>query len=128
MIRRPLCIAAWLLIVSSLAAHWLGISWIWRSPAGPKPEQWAIREKSVYGEGAVYRQEEKIFSNKTYTYLYLKQTSLFIESKKYPVRNVKCIVEQSVERKDELQRSQENCAIFQEKFWRIFFLLRRRKS
>ena len=97
MIRRPLCIAAWLLIVSSLAAHWLGISWIWRSPAGPKPEQWAIREKSVYGEGAVYRQEEKIFSNKTYTYLYLKQTSLFIESKKYPVRNVKCIVEQSVE-------------------------------
>lgn len=97
MIRRPICAAAWLLIVGSLMAHWLGISWIWRSPAGPKPEQWAIREERVYGEGAVYRQEEKTFSNKTYTYLYLKQTCLFIESKKYPVRNIKCIVEKPLE-------------------------------
>lgn len=97
MIRRPLCAAAWLLIAGILTASWLDLSWIWRSPAGPKPEQWAIREENVYGEGVVYRQEEKTFSNKTYTYLYLKQTSLSIESKKYPIRNIKCIAEQSLE-------------------------------
>lgn len=90
MIKRPLCMAAWLLVLGILMAQWLGFSWIWRTPAGALPEEWAAREENVRGEGRVYRQEEKTFSNQTVTYLYVEKTYLFIKSKKYPIRNIKC--------------------------------------
>lgn len=90
MIKRPLCMAAFLLMLGIFTAQWLGFSWIWRTPAGPLPEEWAAREKEVRGKGRVYRQEEKTFSNQIYTYLYVEKTYLFIKSKKYPIRNIKC--------------------------------------
>lgn len=90
MIKRPLCMAAFLLMLGIFTAQWLGFSWIWRTPAGPLPEEWAAREEEVRGKGRVYRQEEKTFSNQICTYLYVEKTYLFIKSKKYPIRNIKC--------------------------------------
>lgn len=45
MIKRPLCMAAWLLVLGILMAQWLGFSWIWRTPAGALPEEWAARDR-----------------------------------------------------------------------------------
>lgn len=107
--KRPLCLAAVILAACILTAQWLGISWIWRSPAGTEPAEWAAREDSgkknsaqqeeltdsdsVQAEGTVYRQEEKTYQKRIVTYLYLKQTNLYINSKKYPIRNIKCEIE-----------------------------------
>lgn len=93
MSRRPLCLVTLLLMLGIAAANWLGISWIWRSPAGTAPEEMARRGETVYGEGIVCHQEIKTFRNMTFTYLYLKQTNLFIHSKKFPIRNLKCMYE-----------------------------------
>lgn len=116
--KRPLCLAAVLLAVCILAAQRLGISWIWRSPAGTEPLEWAEQGDSVQrnfeerdsgkgaseyenpagsnlilAEGTVYRQEEQAYQKRIVTYLYLKQTNLYINSKKYPIRNIKCETE-----------------------------------
>ncbi len=104
--KRPLCLAAVLLAVCILAAQRLGISWIWRSPAGAEPERWAegespgaagsgepVRSVGVKAEGTVYRQEQQTYRNKIVTYLYVKQTTLYLNSKKYPIRNIKCEIE-----------------------------------
>lgn len=88
--KRPLCLAAMLLTAGILAAYWLGISWVWRSPAGQEPEKWAAQEYSVQAEGIVWQQEEKTYQEQIVTYLYLKQTNLFINSKKYSIRNIRC--------------------------------------
>lgn len=107
--KRPLCLAAVILAACILTAQWLGISWIWRSPAGTEPAEWAAKEDSgkknsaqqeeltdsdsVQAEGTVYRQEEKTYQKRIVTDLYLKQTNLYINSKKYPIRNIKCEIE-----------------------------------
>lgn len=91
--KRPLFWAALLLVLGILLVRWMGISWIWRSPAGTITFEKASEEEQVLAEGIVFRQEEKSFQNKKYTYLYLKQTTLDIHSKKYPIRNIKCIID-----------------------------------
>lgn len=95
--KRPLCLMVFLLMAGILLARFLGISWIWRSPGGICPLRCAEQERKVSAEGTVYQQEVKIFENQTYTYLYLKQTNLFMNSEKYPIRNLKCILKQETE-------------------------------
>ena len=97
MSRRPLCKILAVLILLAGAARWLGISWIWKSPAGELPFQCARLELLTEASGVVYRQEENKFQNQIYTYLYLKQTNLVIESQTYPIRNIKCTIEGSFE-------------------------------
>lgn len=86
--KRPLCLAAAILAAVILLAEGLGISWIWRSPAGKMPEYRAVEEKEAQAEGIVYLQEEKTYQDQIVTYLYIKQTNLYINSKKYPIRNI----------------------------------------
>lgn len=89
--KRPLVRMFFCLMAGIWLLRWLGMAWIWRSPAGSLPERTAKDRAFVYAEGTVYLQEEKIFDKKYYTYLYLRQTNLEIQSKKYPIRNLKCI-------------------------------------
>ena len=98
MTKRPLCLVLLLLTIAIWVADWLGISWIWRSPAGKEPFELAaasdIEPVVVAAEGTVCRQESKTYQeNQTITYLYLKQSNLYINSKKYPVRTIKCKIE-----------------------------------
>ena len=98
MTKRPLCLVLLLLTIAIWVADWLGISWIWRSPAGKEPFELAaasdIEPVVVAVEGTVCRQESKTYQeNQTITYLYLKQSNLYINSKKYPVRTIKCKIE-----------------------------------
>lgn len=62
-------------------------SWIWKSPAGKKPWQWAEQEQKVQAEGVVYRIEKT-----TRTVIYLKKAILIRSgsTKNYPIRNIKC--------------------------------------
>ncbi|MBS6196285.1 MAG: ComEC/Rec2 family competence protein [Clostridiales bacterium] len=94
--KRPLCLMAVLLAAGILLARLVGISWIWRSPQGSFLEEAAEKTCSAYARGTVYRQEEKKFTNQTYTYLYLKHASLLLDSEKYPIRNLKCIIEKEM--------------------------------
>ena len=66
---------------------WCGGSWIWKSPAGKKPWQWAEQEQKVQAEGVVYRIEKT-----TRTVIYLKKAILIRSgsTKNYPIRNIKC--------------------------------------
>lgn len=66
---------------------WCGGSWIWKSPAGKAPWQWAEQEEKVQAEGVVYRMEKN-----THIIIYLKKTILIRSgsSKNYPIRNIKC--------------------------------------
>ena len=66
---------------------WCGGSWIWKSPAGKEPWQWAEQEQKVQAEGVVYRIEKT-----TRTVIYLKKTILIRSgsTKNYPIRNIKC--------------------------------------
>ncbi|NCB93820.1 MAG: ComEC/Rec2 family competence protein [Clostridia bacterium] len=92
MTKRPLCLAALMLILGMIIARWMGMSWIWRSPEGTAPELWAAGENDTITQGIIYKQEEKIYQDQIYTYLYLKHTILSIQSKIYPIRNIKCIL------------------------------------
>ncbi|MCB8597249.1 DNA internalization-related competence protein ComEC/Rec2 [Blautia sp. DFI.9.9] len=67
--------------------EWCGGSWIWKSPAGKKPWQWAEQEQKVQAEGVVYRIEKT-----TRTVIYLKKAILIRSgsTKNYPIRNIKC--------------------------------------
>lgn len=97
MTKRPLCLMVLLLAMTILVANWLGISWIWRSPVGDTPFVLAAESDTqhiVDAEGIVWRQESKTYKeNQVITYLYLKQTNLYIDSKKYPIRTIKCKIE-----------------------------------
>ena len=66
---------------------WCGGSWIWKSPAGKNPWQWAEQEQKVQAEGVVYRIEKT-----TRTVIYLKKAILIRSgsTKNYPIRNIKC--------------------------------------
>ncbi|MFR2134214.1 MAG: DNA internalization-related competence protein ComEC/Rec2 [Oliverpabstia sp.] len=70
-----------------LVTDWCGGSWIWKSPAGKKPWQWAEQEQKVQAEGVVYRIEKT-----TRTVIYLKKAILIRSgsTKNYPIRNIKC--------------------------------------
>lgn len=91
-IKRPMCLFACLFALAIILADLLGISWIWRSPAGPVPE--SAGEK-ITAQGEVYDQEEQIYTNQVITYLYLKHTRLYVNGKIYPIRNIKCYLEGS---------------------------------
>ncbi|MDY2594538.1 MAG: DNA internalization-related competence protein ComEC/Rec2 [Oliverpabstia sp.] len=93
-VKRPMCLAACILAFVIILADLLGISWIWRSPAGRVPD--SEREK-ITAQGEVYDQEEQIYTNQVITYLYLKHTSLYVNGKTYPIRNIKCYIEGSQE-------------------------------
>lgn len=75
------------IILSILVTDRCGGSWIWKSPAGKQPWQWAEQEQKVQAEGVVYRIEET-----TRTIIYLKRANLnhSKSSKNYPIRNIKC--------------------------------------
>lgn len=100
-----MCRLTLFLILGILVVDRLGFSWIWRSPAGPIPQQTALKEERILAEGCVAYQEEKVLEKQIITYLYLKQTILTIHSKNYPVRTVKCIMEGR-------QKDLEGCRIF----------------
>lgn len=70
-----------------MVTDWLGGSWIWKSPAGKAPWQWAEQEQKIQAEGVVYRVEKN-----TRISVYLKKAYLIHSesSKKYPIRNIKC--------------------------------------
>lgn len=110
--NRPLCLAVLILVSGIWLGNWLGISWIWRTPAGREPIDLAAESgdteadtglsdkelpdvgSPVEVEGIVCQQEEKTYQEyQTITYLYLKQTNLYINSKKYPIRTIKCKIE-----------------------------------
>lgn len=91
--KRPMCRIVLVLMIGILLADILGISWIWRSPGGCLPEEKALEQAAGKAVGKVYRQEEKEFDHKIVTYLYLKNTHLIIQSKKYPIRNIKCTLQ-----------------------------------
>ena len=93
MSKRPLCYLFLVLVVVIGLCKCLGISWIWKSPKGTLPMEWARKEQSVEMTGIVYAQEEKTYQNQIYTHVYVKQANLFIQSIKYPIRNIKCILE-----------------------------------
>ncbi|MGN1139663.1 MAG: DNA internalization-related competence protein ComEC/Rec2 [Oliverpabstia sp.] len=114
--NRPLCLAVLILVSGIWLGNWLGISWIWRSPAGREPidlaaesgdteadtglseRQLSDGESPVEAEGIVCQQEEKSYQEyQTITYLYLKQTNLYINSKKYPIRTIKCKIEGTID-------------------------------
>lgn len=75
-----------------LTANLCGFSWIWRTPAGNLPWQWAEEKQRVQAEGVVYQIETT-----TRTSIYLKNANLTISSKKYPIRNIKGIIEEKIE-------------------------------
>ena len=52
-IKRPMCLFVCLFALTIILADLLGISWIWRSPAGPVPE--SAGEK-ITAQGEVYDQ------------------------------------------------------------------------
>ncbi len=95
--KRPLCQVLLGMMLCIGLMKYLGISWLWKSPMGTLPFAWAAQEKSVEVTGVVYQQEQKNYSNQTYTYLYLNQTNLFIQSEKYPIRRIKCTMEDEME-------------------------------
>lgn len=92
MSKRPLCQVLVLLILLIGLLEYFGGFWLWKSPLGTLPFEWAANEQSADVTGVVYEQEEKTYQNQTYTYLYLKQTYLSIESKNYPIRRIKCTI------------------------------------
>ena len=93
-VKRPMCLAACILAFVIILADLLGISWIWRSPAGRVPDS---EGEKITAQGEVYDQEEQIYTNQVITYLYLKHTSLYVNGKTYPIRNIKCYIEGSQE-------------------------------
>ncbi len=93
MSKRPLCQLLLVIAIGIGLCKCLGISW-WKSPEGTLPFVWAKKEQNVQVMGVVYAQEEKTFQNQIYTYLYLEQANLIIESKKYPIRKIKCTLEE----------------------------------
>lgn len=93
-IKRPMCLSACILAFAIILADLLGISWIWRSPAGPVPDS---EGEKITAQGEVYDQEEQIYSNQVMTYLYLKHTRLYVNGKIYPIRNIKCYLAGSQE-------------------------------
>lgn len=93
MSKRPLCVIFLGLIIGICMIQVLGFSWIWKSPAGPVPDPQEYPDELIKASGIVYQQEEKTYQNKTYTYIYIKQTTLTIHTKEYPVRHIKCIIE-----------------------------------
>ena len=97
MSKRPLCYLFLVVAVVIGLCKCLGISWIWKSPKGTLPIEWAGQEQSVEVTGIVYAQEEKTYQDQIYTYVYVKQANLFIQSIKYPVRNIKCTLEGKLE-------------------------------
>lgn len=97
MSKRPLCQLLLAIAIGIGLCKYFGMSFLWSSPAGTLPFLWAKEEQCVTVSGIVYGQEEQTFQNQTYTYIYLKQANLFIRSKKYPIRNIKCTLEGSVE-------------------------------
>ncbi len=93
MSKRPLCQLLLFLAIGIVICKCLGISWLWKSPTGILPLEWAQKKQYATVTGTVYAQEENTYQNQTYTYLYLKKSNLFIQSKKYPIRNIKCTLE-----------------------------------
>lgn len=93
MIKRPMCMLLIGLIIGIYLIEMLGMSWIWRSPTGPILDNSETFTQKITASGIVFQQESKLYKSKEYSYIYLTQTTLILNQRKYPIRNIKCVIE-----------------------------------
>ena len=84
--KRPMCLLAAVLVLVIYICGSTGLSWIWRGARGSLLDSLARERVKARAAGTVEKREVNTYT----TYLYLKNASLTIESKQYPIRKIKC--------------------------------------
>ncbi len=99
MMKRPFCLLFAVMACLILLCNLLGISWIWRSPQGEWPFEWAARTPTVRVSGKVTQVDTLEGTYSSATYLILTSSSLYHQSDIYSLRDMKCYLQTKTELK-----------------------------
>lgn len=94
MTRRPMCLVCLLLMAAMCVADWLGFPLIGGNPLPETVRQWINK----HPESAICGEVERCTSNENSQSVYLKNSYLIYQSKKFPIEKVRVFLKEKEEK------------------------------